>query len=171
MLTNYLEFIQSLITTNFTYVSFGLISLFLIATILFMIVIYRLNKLNSQYKKMMTGVNNRNLEDIMVLNAEKLGSISLRLTEIEENNERIGVELNKCLKNIGVVRYNAFENMGSDLSFSVAMLDTEAKGFVLTGIHGREDSRTYIKPIIEGQSTYNLSNEEIEAIKKALAIQ
>lgn len=67
-----------------------------------------------------------------------------------------------------LVRYNAFEKTGSDLSFSLALLDDSANGFVLTGIFGREDTRVYAKPILKGQSRYSLSEEEIQAIKTAM---
>lgn len=67
-----------------------------------------------------------------------------------------------------LVRYNAFEKAGSDLSFSLALLDDGADGFVLTGIFGREDTRVYAKPILKGESKYSLSEEEISAIKTAM---
>lgn len=68
-----------------------------------------------------------------------------------------------------LVRYNAFEKPGNDLSFSLALLNAAADGFVLTGIFAREDMRVYAKPITAGNSKYNLSEEEIAAIKKAMA--
>lgn len=67
-----------------------------------------------------------------------------------------------------LLRYNAFEKTGSDLSFSLALLDDSADGLVLTGIFGREDTRVYAKPVLKGQSRYTLSEEEIEAIKTAM---
>lgn len=68
-----------------------------------------------------------------------------------------------------LVRYNAFEKTGNDLSFSLALLNDQADGFVLTGIFSREDSRIYAKPIASGGSKYNLSEEELLAIKTAMA--
>ena len=68
-----------------------------------------------------------------------------------------------------LVRYNAFERTGSDLSFSLALLNDNTDGFVLTGIFGREDTRVYAKPIQAGKSRYSLSEEENKAI--ALAIK
>lgn len=65
-------------------------------------------------------------------------------------------------------RYNAFENTGSDLSFSLALLNDMEDGFVLTGIFGREDTRIYAKPVTAGKSSYHLSEEEVLAIKKAM---
>jgi hypothetical protein len=70
---------------------------------------------------------------------------------------------------VGVVRYDAFEDVGGRLSFSCAMLDDHGNGVVMTSINGRQDTRVYAKPIVDGRSQYNLSIEEEEAIRQALA--
>lgn len=69
--------------------------------------------------------------------------------------------------NIAVKRYNAFSNTGSDLSFSVAFLDEQHNGVVITSIYGREDSRTYAKPVENGTSSYHLTEEEKQVIQMA----
>lgn len=66
-------------------------------------------------------------------------------------------------------RYNAFRDTGGDLSFSLAIINDVGNGFVLSSIHGREESRTYAKPVEGGKSAYNLSAEEKEALKRALS--
>ncbi|MNC64127.1 hypothetical protein D3C75_1143020 [compost metagenome] len=66
--------------------------------------------------------------------------------------------------NVSIKRYNAFSQQGSDLSFSMAILDDEQDGVVLTGIHSREESYLYAKPVDKGQSSYTLSPEEKEVI-------
>jgi hypothetical protein len=66
------------------------------------------------------------------------------------------------------VRYNAFDKTGSDLSFTLALLNDQMDGFVLTSIFGREDSRVYAKPLLGGKSQYALSQEEQQAIKAAM---
>jgi uncharacterized protein DUF4446 len=74
-----------------------------------------------------------------------------------------------AVRHVGLVRYDAFEDVGGRLSFSCAMLDDHANGVVVTSINGRQDTRVYAKPVNEGRSTYNLSVEEEEAIRQALA--
>jgi Protein of unknown function (DUF4446) len=74
-----------------------------------------------------------------------------------------------AVRRVGLLRYDAFEDVGGRLSFSCALLDDHGTGVVLTSINGRQDTRVYAKPITEGASTYNLSQEEEEAIKQALA--
>jgi hypothetical protein len=73
------------------------------------------------------------------------------------------------VRRVGLVRYDAFEDVGGRLSFSCAMLDDHGSGVVVTSINGRQDTRVYAKPIVDGRSQYNLSVEEEEAIRQALA--
>ena len=73
------------------------------------------------------------------------------------------------VRHISLLRYDAFEDVGGRLSFSCAMLDDHGTGVVLTSINGRQETRVYAKPIAEGSSTYNLSVEESEAIRQAMA--
>jgi hypothetical protein len=74
-----------------------------------------------------------------------------------------------AVRRVGLVRYDAFEDVGGRLSFSCAMLDDHGTGVVMTSINGRQDTRVYAKPIVDGSSQYNLSIEEEEAIRQALA--
>ena len=72
------------------------------------------------------------------------------------------------VQHVGVVRYNPFPDKGGDQSFAVALLDDHADGVVFNGLHSRADSRVYAKPIVGGVSTYTLTEEEKEAINRAL---
>lgn len=74
-----------------------------------------------------------------------------------------------AVRHVGLVRYDAFEDVGGRLSFSCALLDDHGTGVVVTSINGRQDTRVYAKPITNGKSAYNLSIEEEEAIARALA--
>jgi hypothetical protein len=73
-----------------------------------------------------------------------------------------------AVRHVGLVRYDAFEDVGGRLSFSCAMLDDRGNGVVVTSINGRQDTRVYAKPIVDAKSQYNLSIEEEEAIRQAL---
>jgi hypothetical protein len=84
-----------------------------------------------------------------------------RLTLVERKM-RTGVDRAELL------RFRAFENTGSDLSFAFALLNQEGSGVVLSSIYNREESRVYAKPIEEGQSTYALTDEEKQVINKAM---
>ncbi len=80
---------------------------------------------------------------------------------------RTRVELADAVRHVSVVRYDAFGDMGGRLSFSAALLDDGGDGLVLTSIHGRQETRSYIKGIKSGQSDTPLSPEELQAISYA----
>lgn len=73
------------------------------------------------------------------------------------------------LRNVGVVRFNPFPDAGGDQSFAIALLDSEGSGVVLSSLHARTDTRVFAKPVQSGRSRYPLSDEEQDAIKRALA--
>lgn len=74
----------------------------------------------------------------------------------------------RTLSRIGTVRYDAFDDMGGRLSFSLALLDEHGDGMVITAMNGRVQTRTYAKPVQGGTSTHNLSEEEVQAIEQAM---
>jgi len=79
------------------------------------------------------------------------------------------VLIDDSVRHMALLRYDAFEDVGGRLSFSCAMLDHRGTGVVLTSINGRQETRVYAKPVAEGTSSYNLSLEEEEAIRQAMA--
>ncbi|MDD3570407.1 MAG: DUF4446 family protein [Lachnospiraceae bacterium] len=76
--------------------------------------------------------------------------------------------MSKCVQKVGVIRYNPFDEVGGNLCYAVALLDTENNGVVLNGIHSRTGSFTYAKPIQLGVSEYVLSEEELKALEMAI---
>jgi hypothetical protein len=94
---------------------------------------------------------------------------------LEKNFKKLSQDLEKFKKEsrffvqkIGVVRYNPFSEVGGNQSFSIALLDGKNNGFVITSLYTREGNRVYAKPIQNGKSQYFLSQEEKEAIEKAI---
>jgi hypothetical protein len=88
---------------------------------------------------------------------------------LHSTDKRQQVQIEAGVRRVGLVRYDAFEDVGGRLSFSCALLDERGTGIVFTSINGRQDTRVYAKPVQEGASVYNLSLEEEEAIQQALA--
>lgn len=97
--------------------------------------------------------------------------------EVEEYAKKVEIEMAKVsrkmqrsIQKIGFVRYNPFgkNDTGGNQSFSVALLDENNDGFVITSMHAREGTRVYAKPVSEGKSSNTLSEEEIDAVKKAI---
>ncbi|MGZ5293450.1 MAG: DUF4446 family protein [Actinomycetota bacterium] len=84
-------------------------------------------------------------------------------------DKRQQVLIDGSVRHVALLRYDAFEDVGGRLSFSCGMLDHHGTGVVLTSINGRQETRVYAKPVTEGTSSYNLSLEEEEAIRLAMA--
>lgn len=101
--------------------------------------------------------------------ARKIERLEQAVRTLNKTDKRQEGRLDGSVQNVGLLRYDAFEDVGGRLSFSCAMLDDRGSGVVLTSINGRQETRVYAKPITEGQSSYNLSSEEEEAIRQALA--
>lgn len=145
--------------------SFGLT---IVSFVLFMITTLRFTKMSKIYTNLMKGQNGKNLEELLMKNLKLNEDNAQRLDNIERSLARLDAIAEKTVRHIGVVRFNAFNNVGSDQSFSVAMLDNRANGVVFTSLYGRELSQVYAKPIRDGKSSYLLTQEEQEAIEKAM---
>jgi len=92
-----------------------------------------------------------------------------RLIDIGKRVDDLDVVARLAVQHVGLVRFDAFEDMGGHLSFAAAMLDAQGDGFILTSINGRQETRIYAKPIERGASHYHLSDEEQEAIRRAIS--
>ncbi|MFN2556730.1 MAG: DUF4446 family protein [Nitriliruptorales bacterium] len=97
-----------------------------------------------------------------------LGDLRDDLAALGAQVEDLRGIVDDSVSQVGVVRYDAFEDMGGALSFSAALLDGHGDGVVFSAINGRTEGRTYAKPITEGRSEFNLSPEESDAIELAL---
>lgn len=127
----------------------------------------KIKKLKSKYNKFMNGLSDVNLEVVLENCIDKLNGVIEKNKELEFNINDIKRNMYYCIQKVGVVRYNAFDDVGSDLSFSVALLDNNDDGVVISSLYARESSSTYAKPIVRGKSKYALSAEEIKAIDNA----
>ncbi|TYQ14762.1 UNVERIFIED_CONTAM: uncharacterized protein DUF4446 [Acetivibrio alkalicellulosi] len=128
----------------------------------------KFNKISKKYKEIMISTKEKNLEEVLfdIYNMSK--ELSLKNKEIDNKINYIERSMDKCMQKIGVVRYNAFENVGSELSFAVALLDNNNNGVVINGLYSRDSSSTYAKMIQGGKSKQALSAEEIQAIDYAI---
>jgi Protein of unknown function (DUF4446) len=110
------------------------------------------------------------LRGVLDGHANKIERLEQAVRTLNKTDRRQQGSIDGCVQRVGLLRYDAFEDVGGRLSFSCAMLDEHGTGVVLTSINGRQETRVYAKPIAEGRSSYNLSSEEEEAIRQALAV-
>jgi hypothetical protein len=163
-----METIINLIKNSEIYIVIALIILVFILIILIATTYRALNKLESKYRKLMRGVNNKNLEDMVISYLDKVDVVKDQNQDIKQMYERIDGDLKTCIQKTSIIRYKAFDDMGSDLSFSIALLDGNSNGVILTSIYGRNESTTYAKPIDKGISRYELSEEEKKVLLGAV---
>lgn len=149
----------------FGVVVFILMAILIIITIANMIKTRKtVKKYNSLMRKLGNGTN---LETMIRKYIETVEKVDRKNTEVLEYCNRLDEKIVKCIQKVGMVRYNAFEDTGSDLCFAIALLDYEDTGVVINGIYSREGSATYAKPVNKGVSNYTLSTEEVQAIDLA----
>lgn len=158
--------INSLGMNNIIYILSGLLIILLIG---FVILLGKVISLNKRYKKFIVKLGDG--KDLQ----EDLENYMYRVERVERQNAEIlgqisglDKDLEGCIQKVGILRYSAFQDTGSDLSFTLALLDEHDNGVVLNGIYSREMSNIYAKPVEGGKSKYTLSEEEQEAIKRAI---
>ncbi len=127
-----------------------------------------LKELYSQRRRVARALKEENLMDTLVHCLEELQLIRKELQRFESDQQKMRGVLKGAVQKVGVVRFDAFEDVGGRLSFAVALLNEHGDGIVLSSLNGRQESRSYVKPVEGGESIYTLSKEEREAIAKAL---
>jgi len=105
-----------------------------------------------------------NLKDVL----SQFESLEKEVKIISEKLESIKKETQFSIQKKEIIRYNPFSEVGSNQSFSAALLDGNNNGIVITSLFTREGNRVYAKPIKNGDSEYSLSSEEKQVIEKAI---
>ena len=150
------------------FIIIGLVAVVFLLLILMIVNIVQMRKLKKNYKIFMSGKNAKNLEDIITKRLDQVDSLLEANTENEKNIRLLSKNMKLAYQKMGLVKYDAFHEMGGKLSFSLAMLDGRNNGYIINAIHTRECCYTYIKEIIDGNSIIVLSQEEQEALKMAM---
>ena len=138
----------------------------LLLVIMFAYFHVRIINLQKRYATMMMDKDGESLESLMLARLDDIQKAKSDIMLLNNRCSSLKEQLENCVQKVGVVRFNAFEDTGSDLSFAVALLDEKSDGVVISSIYGRSEARCYAKPITGGDSYYALSDEEKLAIKK-----
>ena len=149
-----------------------LLASMLLILVLLILVIYtmvRLSTMRSRYREMMRGSETEDIEGMLLQHIHEDEQVAATNTRLLEENELIRQFIRKSLVRTAMVRFRAFEDMGGDLSYAVAMLDANNDGVIFSSIFARADSRSYIKPIKGGSSEYPLTDEEKGVLREAMA--
>lgn len=163
-----MESMMSFLRDNSYFITAALMFLLLIVAALTMALMLKVQKIKRQYEKLLSGVSEQNVEEVLIDYLTSTKELESRTKALEVRMGTAEMEAGTHIQNIGMVRYNAFEGVGGEQSFSLALLDDKKNGITITGIFGHSETRVYAKPIEDGSSKYNLSPEELEAISKAV---
>ncbi len=151
----------------------GLVLWVIAATILLFVGIYwvyvlekRLKVMEERYQKILALAEDTDQATLVQL-LTRLEAQETRLGSAEAALRRLGEILPHVVQGYGIIRYSAFENVGGDQSFSLALVDAHGNGAILSGLNSRDDTRVYAKPLKQWRSSYSLSAEEQQALGQA----
>lgn len=163
-MNNIIEYISD----NMISIVIGLSISLLVLFVLFLINLFRLNKSIRNYNQLVNGISDIDIEELLMKINRDVDDMNRDINLMEQDISNIRTKLAFAIQKVGFIRYNAFDDMGSQLSFSIALLDAFKNGFVITSIYGRENVVSYGKSIKDGTSSIPLSAEEMIAIDRAI---
>ena len=149
------------------FIILGLMGVVIILLILIIVNMVQTSKLKKRYNAFMSGKTAKSLEDTLLKRLDQVDELIAANSANEKNIDELFANMNGTYQKVGLVKYDAFHEMGGKLSFSLAMLNGKDDGFVLNAVHSREGCYTYIKEIVGGNSIIVLAEEEQEALKMA----
>lgn len=131
----------------------------------------RLSRLTKKYQMFMKGRDGESMERVFESRLEEMERIGEQCDNNKSDVDMLKENKRVTLTHYGIVKYDAFDDVGGKMSFALAMLDDSNTGFILNTIHSRDNCFQYIKEVVKGESYIMLSNEEVEALKAAVAYQ
>ena len=128
----------------------------------------RLGSLKKKYDFFMQGEHGASLDRKLSVEVSEIRDAAKGLESLLSEQVAIRNIQSNTIQKIGFIKYNAFENIGNDLSFALTLLDGNNNGICISSIYGRNESRIFSKPIVKGKSLVSLSQEELESLNEAL---
>jgi len=128
----------------------------------------RLGRALRAYRRLVGGGPGGSLGEVLEGHVTEVERVGRRLDELQASLDGLQLRTPGSLQHVGMVRFNPFDDTGSDQSFAIALLDGRHDGVVISSLHGRTNTRLFAKPVEDGASTHTLSTEEAEAIRIAI---
>ena len=150
------------------YILLGLAGFVVILLIILLVNAVQIHKLKKKYKMFMDGKNAKTLEESIMSRMDQMDYLITSNKKNENDIQTIYKNMKSTFQKVGLVKYDAFQEMGGKLSFSLALLNETNDGFIINAMHSREGCYTYIKEIIDGNSVITLADEEKEALDMAM---
>lgn len=149
------------------------IFLFMLILIVVLFVLYvnvslKYDRLKNSYASFMRGKDGKNLEESILTKFSELDGMAKIIKQNRADVKEMYRRTEHCIQKCGIVKYDAFNEMGGKLSFALALLDSDNTGWIMNAMHSREGCYTYVKEILKGESYVELSEEEAEALDRAI---
>lgn len=151
-----------------SYLFIGVFAAILILLILLIVLTVKFCKLSGRYKKFMSGKSASSLETDIVGLYEDNKLIKVSMEKNRKDIENLYMKFKGAFQKVGIVKYDAFQQMGGQLSFSLALLDENDNGFILNSVHSSEGCYSYTKQIKAGLCDISLGDEERKALEIAM---
>jgi len=126
------------------------------------------SRVKKSQQQLFSGKNGTDLEKIILDHAKNMKELDRDIQDLYGISNQIHSLASRSVHKVGVIRFNPFKDLGGDQSFSIALLDSQNSGVVISGLHTREGNRVYAKPVELGKAVkHPLTEEELEAIRRA----
>lgn len=157
------------ITLDYAIIAIAALMVLVFILIIIMIVnVVQMKKLKKNYRIFMDGKDAKTLEDTLIKRLDQVDTLLAENEKNAQNIEKLFANMKFAFQKVGLVKYDAFHEMGGKLSFSLALLNETNDGFIINAMHSREGCYTYIKEIVDGNSIIVLADEEQEALDMAM---
>lgn len=143
------------------------ILIYILAFVVIILIIW-IAKTEHRFKKFFVGTKGKNLEDVMIKLDSQMAELKDMQIKINEHLTEVDKRLDKSIRNIEVIRFNPFEDAGSNQSFAMSFLNDEGNGVIISSLYARDRMSIFAKPISKGKSDFDLSEEEQNVLKKSL---
>jgi hypothetical protein len=160
--------LNSVLTDNLAAVLAVMAVAILVLLVLVILQSVRIGRAVDAYRRLVRDGGGGSLDQVLQSHVERVEEVRGRLGEIDATQARLEHQARTSIQHIGLVRFNPFEDTGSDQSFALALLDDQRDGVVISSLHGRTNTRLFAKPVEAGSSSHTLSDEEAQAIRVAL---
>ena len=147
------------------------IAMFVLIIVLFVLVLnanLKYGRLKSSYNSFMKGKDGRTLEDCIFERFDELEDLTELALKNRAEIKKINEDMLSNFQKVGILKYDAFHEMGGKLSFVLTLLDGNNSGYIINSMHSREGCYNYIKEIVKGESYIELSAEESESLERAI---
>ena len=125
-------------------------------------------RLRRRLRRILSDTQGDGLDEVLDTTMTRLDSLSQRADALNSLHREVEALAQRSLHKVGIVRFNPFTDTGGDQSFAIALLDALGNGIVLSSLHSRSETRVFAKPVSSGRSRFALSDEEQDAIRKAM---